>query len=91
MPSDDRLPAPGDMTVPPWSGWEEVLAGVLVLMAAGVVLLLAALARGGAGERADWQAWLAARPTRRTADSPAAAPGPATAPGPETCGGPPGR
>jgi hypothetical protein len=65
VPSDDRLPAPGDMTVPPWSGWEEVLAGVLVLMAAGVVLLLAALARGGAGERADWQAWLDARPSRR--------------------------
>jgi hypothetical protein len=85
------------MTVPPWAGWEDVLAGVLVLTAAAVVLLLAALARGGAGEREDWQAWLAARPTRRTADSPAAAPGPATAagpgpgPGPGPYGGPPRR
>lgn len=53
------------MTVLPWAGWEEVLAGVLLLTAVAVVLLLAALAHRGVGERADWQAWLDARPSRR--------------------------
>jgi hypothetical protein len=52
------------MTVPPWTGWEEVLTGVLLLAAVAVALLLAALARRGAGERAEWQAWLDARPRR---------------------------
>lgn len=69
------------MTVLPWAGWEEVLAAVLLLTAVAVVLLLAALAHRGAGERADWQAWLDARPTRRAAEHPAPAPAPAPAPG----------
>jgi hypothetical protein len=70
MAPDARLPAPGDMTVPPWAGWEEVLAGALVLAAVAVVLLLAALAHRGPGERAEWRAWLDARPTRRTGEHP---------------------
>lgn len=84
MPSDAGLPAPGDMTVPPWAGWEEVLTGVLLLTSVAVALVLAALTWRGAGERTEWQAWLDARP-RRDPDpadpgSRTVAPGPRSAP-----------
>ncbi len=69
-PVDPSFPgstaAPGDLTVPLTSGWQVVAAGVLLLLVAALVVLAVAAARTGASERSDWQAWLAARPSRRT-------------------------
>jgi hypothetical protein len=61
----DTTPSPGDLTVPPWSGWETV-AGVLllVLLVLGAMALLAA-ARAGRAGRAEWEASLRARSRRR--------------------------
>ncbi len=70
-------PAPGDLTVPLLSGWQGLAAGVLLLAVAAVAVLALATARTGTSERSDWQAWLAARPSRHpgpaddTADDPA--------------------
>jgi hypothetical protein len=80
FPAD--TPAPGDLTVPLTSGWQAVAAGVLLLLVAAVVVLAVAAARTGASERSDWQAWLAARPSRRTGAADAWSSPSGTAPAP---------
>ncbi|SNS24508.1 hypothetical protein SAMN04488107_1866 [Geodermatophilus saharensis] len=64
MENVPSTPAPGDLTVPLLSGWEGVGAGLLLLAALAVMVLLLAAARPGAGNRSEWQAWLDARSGR---------------------------
>ena len=49
------------MTVPPLSGWEGILALVVVLLAVGVAFLVIWAFASSGSERAEWQAWLDGR------------------------------
>ena len=63
MASPTTPPLPGSMTVPLWYGWEVVL-GVGLLAVLGAVVFFVVTASGSAPrERAEWQAFLAARST----------------------------
>ena len=58
-------PAPGSMTVPPLSGWEDIVILLALLMAVAVAFLVLAATRRGARGRSEWQAWLDARSSGR--------------------------
>ena len=54
-------PPPGSLTVPPYHGWENI-AAVLVLVALAAVAAAVVLAAGrDLGGRSEWQAWLDGR------------------------------
>ncbi|WP_409331334.1 hypothetical protein [Trujillonella humicola] len=57
-------PAPGEMTVPPLFGWEQLAVVLLVLVVLVLAVSLVAAARAGRGNRAEFAAWLEARSTR---------------------------
>jgi hypothetical protein len=52
------------MTVPPWFGWEVLLAILVLLVAVAVAFFMAAAAGTGADSRSEWQAALEARSSR---------------------------
>jgi hypothetical protein len=54
-------PLPGAMTVPPWFGWENILAVLLVLIVVAVAFVVLGSTGGSGSEKSDWQAYLAAR------------------------------
>ncbi|MGY2084043.1 hypothetical protein [Blastococcus sp. SYSU DS0539] len=54
-------PAPGSMTVPPLFDWHVLGSVLLVAAVLAVAALVLLAARSGAGGRAEWQQWLAAR------------------------------
>jgi hypothetical protein len=86
MAHDPTPRAPGSMTVPPWAGWEDVLTGLLLLVAlvaaVAVVVLWSASVRAGRSGRAEWQAWLDARSDRRRHAGAGRPVGPPDDPGP---------
>ncbi|MCW2699652.1 MAG: hypothetical protein JWQ45_1187 [Blastococcus sp.] len=58
-------PDPGNLTVPPLFGWEVIVTGlVLLVLLAAVVFLLLMSGRAASG-RAEWQAFLDGRSSRR--------------------------
>jgi hypothetical protein len=67
MPSQTTAPAPGSMTVPPLFGWEEILAVLVLVIAAAVAFLLVAAVLAAFTGRPEWQAFLAGRSRRRPA------------------------
>ena len=58
-------PPPGSMTVPPLFGWEHILTVLAIVVALAVAFLVIWATGAGVNERADWQAWLVARSSRR--------------------------
>ncbi|RFU21923.1 hypothetical protein [Geodermatophilus marinus] len=60
-------PAPGSMTVPLLHGWEDVATFVALVVLAALLLLVAGAIGLAGNSRSEWQAWLAARPSRRDA------------------------
>jgi hypothetical protein len=57
-------PLPGSMTVPPWFGWDVLLAILVALVAVAVAFFIAAAVGTGADSRSEWQAGLDARSSR---------------------------
>jgi hypothetical protein len=57
-------PPPGSMTVPPLFGWEFIAVVLLLLVAVAVVFFVTAASGRNVSERAELQAWLAARSAR---------------------------
>jgi hypothetical protein len=54
-------PLPGSMTVPPWFGWENILAVLVLLVVVGVAFFVVSAVGEDANGRSEWQAWLNAR------------------------------
>jgi hypothetical protein len=63
-------PIPGNMTVPPLFGWGEILAVLLLLVVVAVAYFVISAAGPDAHGRADWQASLEARSSRRRYPAP---------------------
>jgi hypothetical protein len=53
------------MTVPPWSGWEEILTALVLVVAVAVAAVVVLVVARAATERSEWQAWLDGRSARR--------------------------
>jgi hypothetical protein len=53
------------MTVPPWFGWEEILAALMLLVIVAVAAVVILVAAKAGSERSEWQAWLNGRSARR--------------------------
>ena len=61
MTPDATLPDFGRMTVPPLFGWQDILAGVVLVLVVGMIAFVL-LATGRAdSSRSEWEAWLATR------------------------------
>ncbi|MCF6507317.1 hypothetical protein E9549_07830 [Blastococcus sp. MG754426] len=69
MAPPSPAPVPGNLTVPPLFQWEVVAAVVLAVAVLAVVAVIALSAAPGAGERAEWQRWLAGRSHRDPGES----------------------
>jgi hypothetical protein len=54
-------PLPGSMTVPPWFGWEAILAVLVLLVVIAVAFFVASAASPDVDGRSEWQAGLDAR------------------------------
>jgi hypothetical protein len=54
-------PVPGNLTVPPLFGWQDIVVLMLLVIAAAVAFLVVGAGRAGRQERSDWQAFLDAR------------------------------
>ncbi|MGY1679270.1 hypothetical protein [Geodermatophilus sp. SYSU D01176] len=65
MTPDTTPPPPGSMTVPPLSGWEDLLTVLLLLIALTVASLVVAASTAHVRGRSEWQAELDARSSRR--------------------------
>ncbi|WP_029432982.1 hypothetical protein [Blastococcus sp. URHD0036] len=63
--ADVPPPSPGDLTVPPWFGWETVAGVLLLVLVVLVGVALLAAARAGRADRSEWEALLQARSNRR--------------------------
>ena len=62
MASVPTPPTPGNMTVPPTFGWQDIAVTLtLVVLVAVVAFMVLAAGRGGTHRRNDWQAWLDGR------------------------------
>ena len=60
-----RTPRPwGNMTVPPLSGWENILVLLLLLVVVAVAFFVLTAAGPADSERQDWQRFLDARSKR---------------------------
>ncbi|MGY1722085.1 hypothetical protein [Blastococcus sp. SYSU DS0533] len=64
MAAPSPAPVPGNLTVPPLFQWEVVATVVVLAAVLAVVAVIALSAAPGAGERAEWQRWLAGRSHR---------------------------
>lgn len=58
------------MTVPPWFGWENILAVLVLLVVVAVAFFLSSAVGRNEEGRAEWEAALAARSSRRRAPDP---------------------
>ncbi|MET0764614.1 MAG: hypothetical protein ABWY29_07090 [Blastococcus sp.] len=56
---------PGSMTVPPWFGWENILAVLVLLILIAVAFFVASAAGADENGRSEWQALLDARSRQR--------------------------
>ena len=63
--ADTPPPPPGQLTVPPWFGWETVAGALLVVLVVLVGIAVVTAARAGRADRAEWEASLRARSSRR--------------------------
>ena len=52
---------PGSMTVPPWFGWQAILAVLVLLIVVAVAFFVASAASPDVDGRSEWQAGLDAR------------------------------
>jgi hypothetical protein len=57
-------PRPGNMTVPPTFGWEDIATALLVVSVVAVAFLLIGAAAASLGGRSEWHAYLGARSGR---------------------------
>ena len=60
-------PRPGNMTVPPTFGWEDIATVLLVLSIVAVALLVIGAAAASLSRRSEWQEYLGERSSRRSA------------------------
>jgi hypothetical protein len=61
-------PRPGNMTVPPTFGWEDIATVLLVVSIVAVAFLLIGAAAASLSGRSEWQGYLGARSSRRDAE-----------------------
>jgi hypothetical protein len=61
---DPTQPVPGNMTVPPMFGWEDILTVLVVTIAVGVAFLVVGAAVASLSGRGEWQAFLDSRSRR---------------------------
>ena len=61
-------PRPGNMTVPPTFGWEDIATVLLVVSIVAVAFLLIGAAAASLSGRSEWQGYLGARSSRRGAE-----------------------
>jgi hypothetical protein len=61
-PTPERQP--GDMTVPPTFGWEDIASVLLLVSAVALVFLLLGAAVATLSGRSEWQGYLGARSRR---------------------------
>ena len=59
---------PGNMTVPPTFGWEDIASVLALLSAVALVFLLLGAAVAAFGGRSEWQGYLGARSHRLAGD-----------------------
>jgi hypothetical protein len=57
-------PQPGDMTVPPTFGWEDIASVLLVVSVVAVVFVLLGAAVASFTRRSEWHDYLGARSVR---------------------------
>ena len=58
------------MTVPPLFGWEDIATVLTVVVVHAVAFVVVRSTWADRTERAEWQAWLDARPNRERAPAP---------------------
>jgi hypothetical protein len=58
-------PPPGNMTVPPTFGWEDIATVLLVVSVVAVAFLLIGAAAASLSGRSEWQGYLGARTSSR--------------------------
>jgi hypothetical protein len=64
-------PVPGNMTVPPMFGWEDILTVLVTTIAVGLAFLVIGAVLASLSGRGEWQAFLDARSRHRDHDDPA--------------------
>ena len=57
-------PRPGNMTVPPTFGWEDIASVLALVSVVALVFLLLAAAVASSSGRSEWQGYLGARSSR---------------------------
>jgi hypothetical protein len=58
-------PRPGNMTVPPTFGWEDIASVLALVSAVAVAFLLIGAVVASFGGRSEWQGYLGARSSRQ--------------------------
>jgi hypothetical protein len=61
-------PVPGNMTVPPMFGWQDILTVLVVTIVVGVAFLVVGAALASLSGRGEWRAFLDARSRRQDLD-----------------------
>lgn len=61
-------PRPGNLTVPPTFGWENIATVLLVVSIVAVVFFVIGAAAASLNGRSEWQEYLGARSGRRGAE-----------------------
>jgi len=64
MASVPTPPRPGDMTVPPTFGWEEIASVLALLSVLALAFLILGVAAASIGGRSEWHGYLGARSQR---------------------------
>jgi hypothetical protein len=67
MASVPTPPPPGNMTVPPTFGWEDIASVLALLSVVALAFLLLGVAAASLGGRSEWHGYLAARSHRHAA------------------------
>jgi hypothetical protein len=57
-------PRPGNMTVPPTFGWEDIATVLLLVSVVALAFLVIGAAAASLGGRSEWQSYLGARSSR---------------------------
>jgi hypothetical protein len=60
-------PPPGNMTVPPTFGWEDIATVLVLLSVVALIFLVIGAAAASLSGRSDWQGYLGERSSRRRA------------------------
>ena len=61
-------PRPGNMTVPPTFGWEDIATVLVVVSIVALAFLLIGAAAASLNGRSEWQGYLGARSSRGRAE-----------------------